>query len=94
MPIFKKITRATTLIPQSQAEKAGAAVITHLRKAGHEAYVVGGAVRDRLLGHVPIEADVATSAAPEEVESLFERSNMVGASFGVVIVNLLVCPCW
>jgi poly(A) polymerase len=57
-----------------------------LRAAGHETYFVGGAVRDMLLGKVPKDIDIATSATPEEVTCLFPEGNLVGACFGVVIV--------
>jgi len=57
-----------------------------LRRAGHEAYFVGGCVRDLLLGIEPEDWDVATSARPEEVSGLFARVVPVGAAFGVVLV--------
>lgn len=66
---------------------AGAAEIAEtLRKGGFEAYLVGGAPRDILLGLAPQDIDIATSATPEQVESLFERTHRIGASFGVVTV--------
>ncbi len=57
-----------------------------LRKEGHEAYIVGGAVRNHLLGLAPKDYDIATSARPEEAVALFPHCVLVGASFGVVIV--------
>lgn len=57
-----------------------------LRGAGHETLLCGGAVRDRLLGRIPKDHDVATSAKPEQVAALFPRSVMVGAQFGVVVI--------
>lgn len=74
------------LPPASIAEQAATDVVHTLRAAGHAAYLVGGAVRDRLLERVPHEADVATSARPEEVQRLFRRTVAVGAAFGVIIV--------
>src|SRR5436309_5799000 len=61
-------------------------VVKRLREAGHEAYWAGGCVRDQLLGLVPKDYDVATSARPEEVCALFRRTVDVGKSFGVVEV--------
>src|SRR5215472_3150378 len=61
-------------------------VVRTLRAAGHEALWAGGCVRDELLGLVPKDYDVATSARPEEVRRLFKRTIAVGASFGVVEV--------
>jgi poly(A) polymerase len=54
--------------------------------AGHEALFAGGCVRDRLRGVPPKDYDIATSALPEEVLALFERTVPVGAAFGVVLV--------
>lgn len=58
-----------------------------LRGAGHEAYLVGGCVRDLVLGREPIDYDVATDAHPDRVQELFERTVAVGAQFGVVLVT-------
>jgi poly(A) polymerase len=61
-------------------------VMERLRAAGYEAYLAGGCVRDLLLGHAPKDFDVATSATPDIVLSMFERTFAVGAHFGVVLV--------
>ena len=58
-----------------------------LRGKGYQAYLVGGCVRDLLLGREPADYDVATDATPEQVEWLFPRSLTVGAQFGVVVVT-------
>jgi poly(A) polymerase len=57
-----------------------------LREAGHQAYLVGGCVRDLLLGREPKDFDVATDAHPERVVELFPNSVTVGAHFGVILV--------
>src|SRR5713101_5121528 len=57
-----------------------------LRSTGHEALLVGGCVRDILLGRAPADYDVATDATPEEVMALFPDSVAVGAQFGVIAV--------
>jgi len=57
-----------------------------LRANGHQAFLVGGCVRDELLGRIPADYDVATDAVPTRVEELFPGSLTVGAKFGVVIV--------
>lgn len=57
-----------------------------LRDAGHEAYVVGGGVRDALLGRIPKDWDVATDAPPERVQQLFPRTVPTGIQFGTVTV--------
>ncbi len=61
-------------------------VIATLRRAGHEAYAVGGAIRDGLRGETLKDLDVATSASPKEVAILFPRTHEVGARFGVMLV--------
>jgi poly(A) polymerase len=57
-----------------------------LHKEGHAAYVVGGAVRDLLLGVKPKDFDVATDASPDEVHRLFRRSRLIGRRFKIVHV--------
>src|SRR5258707_7195015 len=57
-----------------------------LRGHGHSAYLVGGCVRDFLLGREPADYDVATSATPQQVMQLFPQTYAVGAQFGVVLV--------
>jgi poly(A) polymerase len=57
-----------------------------LRSKGHQAYFVGGCVRDILLDREPGDYDVATDATPERVEQIFPNSLTVGAKFGVVVV--------
>ncbi len=59
-----------------------------LQEAGFAAYVVGGAVRDLLLGVPPKDFDVATSATPEEIERLFRRSRIIGRRFRIVHVMM------
>jgi len=69
----------------SSFRSAAQSVVARLRGAGHEAWFVGGCVRDELLGRTPPDYDVATSARPETVMTLFDRTVPVGAQFGVVI---------
>jgi len=57
-----------------------------LRRNGHQALLVGGCVRDLLLGRQPADYDVATDASPERVIELFPESVPVGAQFGVVLI--------
>ncbi|CAG1019485.1 Poly(A) polymerase I [Burkholderiaceae bacterium] len=61
-------------------------VVQTLADAGFEAYIVGGAVRDLLLGLRPKDFDVATNATPEEVKSLFRRAFIIGRRFRIVHV--------
>ncbi|ABE45469.1 polynucleotide adenylyltransferase PcnB [Polaromonas sp. JS666] len=61
-------------------------VVRTLKQAGFEAYVVGGAVRDLLVGLRPKDFDVATDATPEQVKSLFRRAFIIGRRFRIVHV--------
>ena len=61
-------------------------VVRSLQSAGFEAYIVGGAVRDLLLGLRPKDFDVATNATPEQVKGLFRRAFIIGRRFRIVHV--------
>src|SRR5580700_4427278 len=74
-------------MPGSPAQHAAAGIVARLRAAGHQAYFVGGCVRDLLLGREPEDFDVATSATPDQVLTMFEKTFAVGAHFGVVLVS-------
>ncbi len=61
-------------------------IVADLRERGHRAYLVGGCVRDLLLGREPADYDVATDAIPDQVMRIFPETYAVGAQFGVVLV--------
>jgi len=63
-------------------------IIDTIMAAGYEAYVVGGCVRDSILGRVPMDWDITTSARPEEVKGLFARTIDTGIQHGTVTVML------
>src|SRR5438045_3200884 len=67
---------------------SAAKVCTALREAGFSGYVVGGAVRDLLLGIEPKDFDIATDARPEQVKPLFRRALIIGRRFRLVHVML------
>ncbi len=62
-------------------------VVGRLQEAGFHAYLVGGCVRDLLLGFAPKDFDVATDATPEEVKSVFRRARLVGRRFRIAHVR-------
>ena len=62
-------------------------VLYRLHKAGFDAHLVGGGVRDLLLGHEPKDFDIATDARPEEVRELFRNSRLIGRRFKLVHVR-------
>ncbi len=63
-------------------------IVRTLRKAGCEAYFVGGCVRDMVLGVEPHDFDIATSARPADIRELFDNTLEVGAKFGVMMVRI------
>jgi len=71
---------------QESARTRAVEVVRQIQSAGFEAYFVGGCVRDQLRGVEPEDFDVATSARPETIESLFPRTIPVGRQFGVMII--------
>lgn len=73
-------------IPRTAHYRDAVRMVRTLRAAKHEAYLVGGCVRDLLRGVPPKDYDVATSATPDEVQRVFPKTVPVGAQFGVVLV--------
>jgi len=63
-----------------------AAIIQVLEGSGHEAYFVGGSVRDHLMERALGDIDIATSATPDQIQSLFPKTVDVGAEHGTIIV--------
>jgi len=63
-------------------------VVRCLQEEGYEAYIVGGSVRDLLLGKVPKDYDVATDAIPEEVKTVFPRARLIGRRFRLAHVRM------
>ena len=70
-----------------EPEALAGTVVAKLRKSGQQAYLVGGCVRDLLLGCRPKDFDIATDAPPARILELFPNSGQVGAHFGVVLVR-------
>ncbi len=68
-------------IPADLIDRDAAKVLRRLKRNGHTAYLVGGGVRDLLLGRKPKDFDVATSAHPQEVRSLFGNCRIIGRRF-------------
>lgn len=81
------VPRSEHTISRKQISQNALNVLYTLKDAGYEAYLVGGCVRDLLLGHEPKDFDVATNALPEQVHSLFRRSRLIGRRFKLVHVR-------
>ena len=73
-------------IDPERVDERAVRVVRTLQEAGHSAYIVGGAVRDLLVGGKPKDFDVATDATPEEVKALFRRAFIIGRRFRIVHV--------
>lgn len=85
MPIPRDITDRMLATPHGEAAYK---VTEKLMDAGHEAWWIGGAVRDMLCGKIPHEIDMASSALPADVMKLFPKNDSYGASLGTVVVSL------
>lgn len=73
-------------IPPKSMDSDAIKVVRKLRAGGHEAFLVGGCVRDLYLGLRPKDFDAATSATPEQVHRLFRNSRIIGRRFKIVHV--------
>ena len=74
-------------IPRRHLDDNAMKVVYRLQDAGFEGYLVGGCIRDLLLGHTPKDFDIATSAHPEEAEELFRRGRLIGRRFKLLHVR-------
>jgi len=80
-PHMSVIPREQHSISRKDISETALKVLYRLNKAGYEAYLVGGGVRDLLLGKKPKDFDVTTSATPEQVRKLFRNCRLVGRRF-------------
>jgi len=83
---FRAIAFAEHSISRNDISRGSLQITQTLQQAGFSAYIVGGAVRDLLLGLKPKDYDIATDATPEEVRRLFRRSRIIGRRFRLVHV--------
>lgn len=80
----KRIDESRHGILRSQIDSHAADAVRRLQEAGFETYIVGGAVRDLLLGIAPKDFDISTAATPREVRKLFRNSRVIGRRFQIV----------
>ncbi|MDO4978458.1 MAG: CCA tRNA nucleotidyltransferase [Eubacteriales bacterium] len=71
-----------------QIPKNAATIIQMLNSHGHEAYVVGGCVRDSIIGHTPADWDITTSARPDQVKAIFNKTIDTGLKHGTITVMM------
>ncbi|UYG07961.1 polynucleotide adenylyltransferase PcnB [Halomonas sp. M4R1S46] len=86
-PVLRIIPRQEHPVSRQHFSDAALKVLYRLHNAGHEAFLVGGCIRDSLLGRMPKDFDVATDATPEEVRDLFRNSRLIGRRFRIVHVR-------
>ena len=84
----KRIPASEHGINQHSISHSALKVISELQRSGFEAYLVGGGVRDLLLGETPKDFDVATDATPEQVQNVFRRARIIGRRFRIVHVRM------
>ena len=73
--------------PDLMSRTRAVEIAASLRSHGFQAWLVGGCVRDLVLGRAPSDYDISTDARPEELLTLFPKAQLVGAQFGVVLVH-------
>ncbi len=83
----KRIAKKSHRIDPNLLSKNAIKVTQTLQNAGYEAFIVGGAVRDLVLGISPKDFDVATNATPEQVQKLFRKARLIGRRFQIVHVT-------
>jgi len=86
MPLFQKNPPKQT-ISNNDIDPDAVSILRRLNKAGHTAYLVGGSVRDLILGRIPKDFDIATSASPRQVRNLFRNAFVIGRRFKLVLVR-------
>ncbi|MCP4699609.1 MAG: polynucleotide adenylyltransferase PcnB [Gammaproteobacteria bacterium] len=92
--VKEQINHTPTIIPRAEhpvsrknISKNAVNVLYKLKKAGYQAYLVGGGTRDLLLEHKPKDFDVVTDARPEEVNSLFRNCRLIGRRFRLAHIH-------
>ena len=81
------LPRSEHCISSSEISDYALKVLYRLHKAGYAAYLVGGSVRDMMLGHHPKDFDVATDALPEEIKALFKNCRLIGRRFRLAHIH-------
>lgn len=83
-----RISRPNHSLSRSHISQAALDVLYELHRSGYQAFLVGGGVRDVLLGRTPKDFDVVTNALPEQVKSLFRRCRLIGRRFLLAHVHI------
>ncbi len=83
----KVIPRSAHTVSRNDISKSALKVLYRLHRSGYQAFLVGGCVRDALLGLHPKDFDVATNATPDEVRALFDNCRLIGRRFRLAHVR-------
>lgn len=83
-----RVPRPEHAISRANISASALSVLYKLREAGFQSYLVGGGVRDLLLGREPKDFDVATDAHPEQIQALFPRCRLIGRRFRLAHVRI------
>lgn len=87
-PPPQRIPRSKHILSRQLISKSALKVLYELHRAGYQAYLVGGGVRDVLLGQLPKDFDVVTNARPEQVKRLFHHCHLIGRRFVLAHVHI------
>lgn len=79
-----RYTKNEHKLNKSAISSSSLKVIKRLKEKGYDAFLVGGGVRDLLLGHQPKDFDITTNAKPEEIKAIFRNSRIIGRRFRIV----------
>jgi poly(A) polymerase len=83
----KIIPRSAHGVSRDEVSQSALKVLYRLHKSGYQAFLVGGCVRDALVGLHPKDFDVATDATPDEVRALFSNCRLIGRRFRLAHVR-------
>ena len=83
----KIISRPNHNVSRAEISKSALKVLYRLKKAGFQAFLVGGGVRDALLELNPKDFDIATNAHPEEIRKLFSNCRLIGRRFRLAHIH-------
>ncbi len=81
------VRHADTIIFPASLDPKAVSVVRRLHEAGYESYLVGGCVRDLLLGHIPKDFDVSTEARPRQIRRVFRNCRVIGRRFKLAHVH-------
>ena len=87
VPVRRTIPRAEHNVSRSQISENALKVLYRLKKAGYQSHLVGGGVRDLMLGREPKDFDIATDAHPEDIRRLFRNCRLIGRRFRIAHVH-------